>query len=147
MCGGPHGQYKNIYSSTKIFIPVQKYFFSTKIFIPVQKYLFQYKNIYSSTKIFIPVQKYLFQYKNIFSVQKYLFQYKNIFLVRKYFSSTKIASTKIFLYWNTGKIFLYWNKYFCTAPAGHRTNACNLFKFRITSQLKQHLRVPILVLV
>ena len=39
-------QYKNIYSSSKIFIQVQKYFTSTKIVIPVQKYLFQYKNIY-----------------------------------------------------------------------------------------------------
>ena len=58
-------QYKNIYSSTKIFIPVQKYFSqykniypSTKIFIPVQKYFSQYKSIYPSTKIFFPVQKY-----------------------------------------------------------------------------------------
>ena len=61
--------------STKIFLPVQKYFSqyknispSTKIFIPVQKYLSQYKNIYSSTKIFIPVQKY-FSSTKIFPVQ------------------------------------------------------------------------------
>ena len=69
-------QYKNIYPSTKIFIPVQKYFSqykniypSTKIFFPVQKYLSQYKNIFPSTKIFIPVQIYLSQYKNIYPVQ------------------------------------------------------------------------------
>ena len=76
-------QYKNIYPSTKIFIPVQKYLFqykniypSTKIFFPVQKYLFQYKNIYPSTKIFFPVQKYFSQYKNIYHSTKIFFQYK-----------------------------------------------------------------------
>ena len=96
--GGPQRQYKNIYPSTKIFIPVQKY-------------LSQYKNIYPSTKIFIPVQKYLSQYKSNNPVQKYLSQYKNIYPsteifipVRKYFFSAKIFilvqkyffSTKIF---------------------------------------------------
>ena len=87
--GGPQGQYRNIYPSTKIFIPVQKYFSqykniypSTKIFIPVQKYLSQYKNIFPNTKIFIPVQKYLSQYKNIFPSTKIFFP------VQKYFSST-----------------------------------------------------------
>jgi len=55
--GGPQGQYKNISSSTRIYIPVQKY-------------KFQYKNISSSTRIYIPVQKYKFQYKNIYSSTK-----------------------------------------------------------------------------
>ena len=41
--GGPQGQYNNIYSSTKIFTPVQQY-------------LFQYKINHPSTTIFIPVQ-------------------------------------------------------------------------------------------
>ena len=50
-------QYNNIYSSTKLFIPVQiclsqyNIYPSAKLIIPVQKY-------FSSTKILIPVQKY-----------------------------------------------------------------------------------------
>ena len=94
--GGPQGQYKNIYSITKI------YFQYKNIYIPVQKYLFQYKKYISSTKIYFqyenkfPVQKDIsstkryFQYKNIYSSTKIYFQYENKFPVQKYISSTKI---------------------------------------------------------
>ena len=43
--GGPQGQYRNIYPTTKLFIAVRKIFF-------------RYKKIYRSTKIF-------FQHKNV----------------------------------------------------------------------------------
>ena len=62
-------QYKNMYSSTKMYIPVQKYVFQYRnMNIPVQKYVYSStENIYSRTEIYVPVQKYKFQYRNISS--------------------------------------------------------------------------------
>ena len=70
-------QYNNIYSSTTICIPVQKY-------IPVLQYIFQYTNMFFSTTLYISIQI-LFRYRIINSgteiliqVRKYKFQYRNI---------------------------------------------------------------------
>ena len=103
-----------MFSSTTIYIPVQKYVFqynniysSTKICFPVQQYIFQYNNIYSSTKICFPVQQYLFQYRKMnIPVQIYIFilvqnskfQYRNISFSTKICSCTEICT---FQYRNT----------------------------------------------
>ena len=97
MYGGPQRQYTNIYYITAFFILVHKHihwlceyiyqynkiYTSTTIYIPVQKCSFQYKNILKlqygkispilSTQITAPVQKIIHH-----SVQKHRFQNKHI---------------------------------------------------------------------
>ena len=95
--GGPQGQCNNIYSSTKIFTPVQQYLFqnkinhpSSKICIPVQIYLSQYNNIYLSTKIFSHYKTIFFQYNDIYPSTKIFIPVLKYLLITEIFSSCKI---------------------------------------------------------
>ena len=83
---GPQGQYKNIYPSSKIYIPVQKY-------------VSQYKHFYPSTKRFSQYKFFVSQYKNIFSVQKHFSSPKNIYpSIKIFLSLQKCLSSEIFPY-------------------------------------------------
>lgn len=66
-------QYKNIYSSTTIYIQYNNIHFSsgTEFQVPVQKYIFEYKNMYCSTKIYVLVQKCIYKELIWVPVQKY----------------------------------------------------------------------------